>query len=431
MMNLESQKVPKFSLAMLLTLYLAQGLPTGFVTQALPALLRHYGVSLTQISISGLLMMPWAIKFLWAPKVDRYGSKRLGHYRSWILFTQTMTIVCLVLLAFLPIEHLGEISTLWGLFIVLVVMNTLCATQDVATDGLAVNILKNGSVEWGNTFQVIGSRLGFILGGGGVLYAIDVLSWQSTFLLLAFGVTFNSILILLYREPKFAHQTYDQVIKSKDGANTSSKNWLSNFKKIYGHLWASKELKIWLCVVLTYKVADGISGPILKPFMVDAGLSLSEIGIYVTMIGAACAVIGALLAGWLIKFFSLTAMFITFSIFQCFTLIYYIYLAALFQNHIGFNPQHFYIANAIEEFFSAMALVAMLSLIMQHSRSQFAATDFTLQVAIMSIVGGSLYILAGLIAEQWGYALVLILALICAFGALFVRIYWAYMKKIY
>ena len=411
-----------YSLAMLLSLYLAQGLPVGFMTQALPTLLRHYGVSLTQIGVSGLLMLPWAIKFLWAPCVDRYGWHRLGHYRSWIILTQISTVFCLLILAFLPVENLGDLSALWGLFAVLLLMNFLCATQDIATDGLAVNLLKNGAVHWGNTFQVMGSRLGFILGGGAVLYSIDLLSWKITFLALAVGVGLNSVMILFYSEPKFAHGLERPV---------DADNIKKNLKKAYGYLWVNKELRLWLLVVATYKIADGFAGPILKPMMVDAGLSLTQIGLYVTMFGAGCAVIGALSAGWLIKYFSLQRMFIVFSIFQTLTLIYYVVLAELYERNISFDAYHFYIANAIEELFAAMTLVAMLSLIMKHARSEFAGTDFTVQVALMTIVGGGLYTLSGIMADYIGYSLVLYTAIFSAFVGLFVRIYWAYMKKIY
>lgn len=420
-----NRSVTNYSLAMLLSLYLAQGLPVGFMTQALPTLLRHYGVSLTQIGVSGLLMLPWALKFLWSPYVDRYGSSRFGHFRSWILCTQGLTVLCLLVLAFLPIEHLGEISTLWGMFIVLFVMNTLCATQDIATDGLAVHTLKMGAVHWGNTFQVMGSRLGFIFGGGVVLYAIDLLSWQITFLGLAIAVLLNSGLILFYKEPKFIEK------KQKLEVSAPKTTFLYRIKQIYGHLWATVELRIWLLVIVTYKLADGIAGPILKPMMVDMGLSLSQIGIYVTMYGAGCAVIGALLAGWLIKKFSLKHMFILFSVCQTLTFVYYIFLAEQLQDGHMIAPHHVYIANALEELFAAMGLVAMLSLIMQHARQQFAATDFTVQVALMSSIGGSIYLLGGIFADYMGYALVLYLVFFISFLCLLPKIYWAYMKKIY
>jgi hypothetical protein len=45
---------------LLFSLYWAQGLPIGFMTHALPVILRAQGVSLAQIGGFGLLMLPWS-----------------------------------------------------------------------------------------------------------------------------------------------------------------------------------------------------------------------------------------------------------------------------------------------------------------------------------------------------------------------------------
>ena len=73
---------------LLFSLYWAQGLPVGFMTHALPVILRSQGVSLAHIGGFGLLMLPWSIKIFWAVYVDRYAISNLGHYRSWIIPTQ-------------------------------------------------------------------------------------------------------------------------------------------------------------------------------------------------------------------------------------------------------------------------------------------------------------------------------------------------------
>lgn len=181
------------------SLYWAQGLPVGFMTHALPVILRMQGVSLAHIGGFGLLMAPWAIKVLWAPMVDRGGMQGLGHYRAWILITQLCSIAILVLLSYLPIESLNHPTYLLLFFIALLSMNTMGATQDIATDALAVRSLKTAQQHWGNMFQVIGSRLGFIVGGGAILWALDFLSWQSTFMLLAGLVALNTLPILCFK----------------------------------------------------------------------------------------------------------------------------------------------------------------------------------------------------------------------------------------
>ena len=92
---------------LLFSLYWAQGLPVGFMTHALPVILRAEGVSLTHIGGFGLLMLPWSIKVFWAPLVDRYGSTK-GHYRSWIIPAQLLSVIVLIILSFIPIEALNQ-----------------------------------------------------------------------------------------------------------------------------------------------------------------------------------------------------------------------------------------------------------------------------------------------------------------------------------
>ncbi len=125
---------------LLFSLYWAQGLPVGFMTHALPVILRAQGVSLAHIGGFGLLMLPWSIKIFWAAYVDRYALSRLGHYRSWIVPTQLCSVFILVILSFFPIQSLDQPSYLIIFFVLLLLMNLTGATQDIATDGLVLII---------------------------------------------------------------------------------------------------------------------------------------------------------------------------------------------------------------------------------------------------------------------------------------------------
>ena len=146
------------------SLYFAQGLPFGFFTQALPVILREQGVSLKAIGFTAILALPWALKFLWAPFVDRYGSERFGRRRSWILPLQALGVLLLLVLAHFPPEH-----GLGALLVAVALTNLVAATQDVATDGLAVDLLEPAERGYGNGVQVAGYRAGMIVGGGLIL----------------------------------------------------------------------------------------------------------------------------------------------------------------------------------------------------------------------------------------------------------------------
>lgn len=379
---------------LLFSLYWAQGLPVGFMTHALPVILRAQGVSLAHIGGFGLLMLPWSIKIFWAPWVDRHAISRLGHYRSWILPTQFLTVGVLCILSFFPIQALDQPVYLLMFFIALLFINLTGATQDIATDALAVNLLQHDQQHWGNTFQVVGSRLGFIVGGGAVLWCLDWLSWQPTFLLLAALVFINTLPVLLFKEP--LHNSHSINEPSQPNLVTKIKAYLSYFSQ-------NKELRSWLMVLITFKVADGLAGPLLKPLMVDMGLSFTQIGVYITMLGAVAALVGAFIAGWVLKYFSRPNTLISFSILKIMSLGAYVYLAYAYEQKIKINAWLIYTINALEDAFAAMLLVVMLTLVMHYSRKNYAGTDFTLQVSVMATVSGGLYTLSGVIGDALGY----------------------------
>ncbi|MCU0685286.1 MAG: MFS transporter, partial [Polyangiaceae bacterium] len=142
-------------IVLLTSLYFSQGLPFGLFTQALPVLLRTRGASLPVVSLSGLLAAPWALKFLWAPLLDRAGAQGAGRRRV-LLGLQIISALVAGSLAFVRFEG-GE---LWPLFIGVVLANLCAATQDVATDALAVDLLGPDERGLGNGVQVAGFRLG-------------------------------------------------------------------------------------------------------------------------------------------------------------------------------------------------------------------------------------------------------------------------------
>ena len=294
-------------------------------------------------------------------------------------------------------------------------MNLVGATQDIATDGLAVNILKAEQQHWGNTFQVIGSRLGFIVGGGAVLWALDYLSWQLTFLCLAGLVLLNTLAILFFKEPARTRMVQEEKQVSL---------W-QGIQQYVQYFRATTELRRWLWVLVTFKIADGLSGPLLKPLMVDLGLSFSQIGLYVTMLGACAALFGAGIAGFSLKFLSRAVVLMGFSLLKIASLATYVWLAWQYQYAIQVEPWLIYLINAVEDMTSAMLLVVMLTLVMQYSRKTFAATDFTFQVAILATVSGGLYMLSGILGDYLGYAKYLSWIVATSILLLFPIILWA------
>src|SRR5881394_1128591 len=122
-------------LAAFFFLYVTEGIPLGFAATAVATQLRRQGVGPAEIgAFVASFYLPWAFKWAFGPFVDVIRSKRFGHRRGWILFTQIMMVLTLLSLVLVPLG-------LWIFTAILLVHNTFGAIQDVAIDSMAVNTL--------------------------------------------------------------------------------------------------------------------------------------------------------------------------------------------------------------------------------------------------------------------------------------------------
>ncbi len=167
----------KKKLILLASLYISQYLPTTFFIQTVPVLMRQQNRSLGEIGFLGFLIIPSALKFLWSPLVDRYRFLGLGRYRGWIIGCQSLSIATLLVSAFWDVQ-----TNLIGLLVCMFLAFLFSASQDIATDALAVNLLLPRERGIGNAIQASGNFLGAIIGGGVALTLLDKAGFQTTLL---------------------------------------------------------------------------------------------------------------------------------------------------------------------------------------------------------------------------------------------------------
>lgn len=154
---------PRLRLALLCLLYLAQGLPYGFVTVALAAHLAAHGADATAIGgVIAMAILPWSFKWAWGPLVDSGRLAALGRRRPWIMLAQAAMIVTAAGIAWVPA---GDVSLLgW----VVLFHNLFVGLQDVAVDALAVDQLEGGDRERASGLMYGASHVGTFLGGAGL-----------------------------------------------------------------------------------------------------------------------------------------------------------------------------------------------------------------------------------------------------------------------
>ncbi|MGW6032609.1 MFS transporter [Gordonia terrae] len=369
------------TLVLLTVLYFAQGLPYGFFSQAIPVILREEGYSLTQISVYGLLFAPWGLKFLWAPYVDAYGTRR-----RWLLALQLSSAVVALVLACLDLS-----GTLVWLLVGIAVINLLSATQDIATDGLAVSMLEPRQRGLGNGIQVGAYRIGMIAGGGGLLWLFSLAGWRAVFVVMSvllFAVTVG--VWFLARGPG----------ARRGDATPGQPRSVSPALLLTG--WASRLRRPgvigFILVVGAFKFGNSMASALVGPFMSDIGLTLGQIALVEGALSSAGALGGAALGGWLAYTYGRRHALLVGGVTQ--TLSLGLYLVA----SMGVGGFWLVVtASLAEHILGGAATVAVFTLMMDACQKGYEGSDYTLFACAVVGVQGAAGFAAGIVGDLFGF----------------------------
>lgn len=374
------------TLILLASLYCAQGLPSGLIAHALPALLRQHGVDLALIGLLKLLALPWLLKVLWAPWVDRLASRRLGHHRGWILPLQSLVILCVAGLALISPDRLFGDGFSWLLGILLLV-NLAASTQDIATDGLTVRLLPERWRGLGNSLQVGGYKLGMIASGSGLLLVIGALGWNQALALLAALTVLMTVPVLLFNERRVLAPALGL------GPALSPRLLLDTYR---GFL-TQPGMALWLALVLTFKLGDALGSPMIKPMLVDQGWSTTALG-QLTLVTSLAGIAGAFIGGLGYARLGIWRALLLFGAMQALGISA---LGLLVER--GAEPIWVYALCIFEQMADGMSTVALFAGMMRMCRAGSEGADFTLQASTQILLAGLVGALSGALANALGY----------------------------
>ena len=369
----ELSRVHKITL--LTALYAAQGLPYGFFTIALPILLRESGYSLKAISAIGLLSLPWALKFLWAPYLDHLGTRK-----RWLLIFQCASVV-----AALVLTRLHPDRSLTPVLVAAFVFNLIAASQDIVTDGLAVRILASAERGIGNGIQVGAYRLGMILGAGLLLEIFTRTDWSTMFLCMA-GLLALTVL----------------PVPGMVDAPRATGTVPPRFRQLLVG-WARRipmpGMIGFAGLVFCYRFGDAMVSNVLGPFLKDSGLSTSAIALMKGTVGSTTSLAGSFLGGWYAFRVRRRTLLLSTGLAQSATFVLYI-VASL---GIG-GTQLLWTATILEGVIGTTATVALFTLMMDASDPEHAGTDYTLFASFFVIVNMVGTFCSAVIVDAFGYA---------------------------
>ncbi len=386
-------------LPMFFCLYIAQSIPSSFFATALQVMMREAHYSLATIGLLQLVKLPWVLKFLWSPVVDRHCLTGRD-FRRCIIGSECVYALFIIL------AGLFDVSDNLYLIIALVCLSLVAsATQDIATDALAILMHGGRDKSMVNSMQSMGSFGGALVGSGLLLVVLHTFGWQTVTLCLGLFVLLMLIPLIMRREP---------VIAAK---STQERARLTDFASFFTQRGIWRQIGF---LMLYYASMIGILS-MMRPWLVDLGYDMKEIGVMSGIVGTSAAFCASFGAGLLLRRVGIRFTRILFACFILFTTIYFLGLSYLSQ------PSTLLLYLGIILMWSSygMATIVVYTSAMECVRPGREGTDFTIQTVLTHLSSIIIATLSGSVAQHFGYhGLFLTESLIAALSLCYILVFF-------
>ncbi|MEA2600272.1 MAG: transporter, family, beta-lactamase induction signal transducer AmpG [Acidobacteriota bacterium] len=333
----------------------ASGMPLGLIWVAIPDWMRKSGVDIRVVGLFTLAQAPWTFKFLWSPLMDRYVPP-LGRRRGWAAIAQIALFFGALALAGLG----NHPDTPWVVGAIALAMAFAGATQDIAVDAYAVDVLRPDEQAVAAGARNALWRLGYQLAGSISIWLAGLWGWQAVNVMLA--CLYLPMLVVLWKAP----DPQDAAIAPR---TLKEAVWYP----FLGFLSRHRALEI-LAFVLLYKLADNLVQALQRPFLIDKGYSDFDRGFVLFVIGLVVNVVGTFIGGLLTTPLGLGRALWVFGFIQIFANAGY----AILAHQPGPNRPMMWAAFGFETLASSLASGAFLVLLMRMTQKRFSATQYAL-----------------------------------------------------
>jgi MFS transporter, PAT family, beta-lactamase induction signal transducer AmpG len=365
----------------ILILGAASGFPNQLTESALQAWLKDAGATNTTIGIVSYVALPYLLKFLWAPLVDRYPLALLGRRRGWVLVMQFALGAAIALLALQNPALTLEPVTVCAVAIVF-----FSATQDIAIDAWRTDVSLPSERGLAAAATNLGYRSASWLASAFALIVADYFGWRPAFLILAAVMLAFCLATVFAPEPDYRHAPPRSLRESVVAPLTE--------------LLAGRSAAVLIAVVLLFKVGDAFANKLFTPFMMDVGFSKTEIALIVKALFTASALGGSVLGGVLMVRLGLVRSMLIFGVLQAVSNLLYCALAVA-----GKSFPVMVAAVVIEHVAGAMGGIALVALIMALCDARYSAFQYAMLSAIALLPRYSLGYPAGWVADHGGWFL--------------------------
>ena len=384
-------------MASLLFLGFASGLPFYLTSRTLQAWMTTAGVDLTTIGIFSLVALPYSLKFLWAPLLDRYTPPFLGRRRGWLFITQIALMVAISAMALRD-----PVTSLQALAVNAVIIAFLSATQDIGVDAYRTDILEFREMGAGASMWVLGYRIALLITGSLALVLADRMPWPTVYLAMAALMVLGLLATLRAPEP---------VVQAAAPQTLADAVTLP-FKEFFTRAGVLRGLAILLFIVL-YKLSDYLAQNMVTPFILQAGYTQTELGAINGGIGLVATIVGALLGGVVVGKLGINRSLWVFGGLQALSNVMYYILSVSAESRLLLT-----VAVIVENFCTGLVTAGFLAFLMSLCSARFSATQFALLSSFMSASRDIVVTPAGAIAESVGWPMFFIITLLAGIPGL-------------
>lgn len=385
-----------FSGRMLVTTLMgfACGLPLLLTMTVLQAWMKEEGVDLTVIGLMSLVGLPYTIKFLWAPFLDRFTLPFLGRRRGWLLVTQ---IALMLSIGGLGMTNPAE--TPWLVAFMAFWVTFFSASQDTVVDAYRREDLPDKELGLGSSLYVNGYRVGMLLASGGGLILADFIDFSMVYLIMALCMLPAILTTILAPEPP-----------TPAGIPISIQEAVLNPMVEY---FSRHGAFLILAFILLYKVGDTMASAMTIPFYLDIGFSKSEIGAIVKLFGFWATIGGGVLGGVMMLQLGINRSLWLFGVLQAVSTAGFAFLA-----HIGYSLTTLSAVIAFENVSSGMGTAAYVAYMASITNKKFTATQYALLSSLMGIPRVMAAAPTGYLAKNMGWQAFFILCTLIAIPGL-------------
>ncbi len=381
--------------AVVLLLGFASGLPLALTGGTLQAWLTVSGVDIRTIAWFTWIGVPYLLKFLWSPLMDRFVPPWLGRRRGWIVMTQAALVAGMLgMAATSPDDSL----LLLGLFALWVAF--VSASQDIVIDAYRTDILLVAERGVGAAVSVLGYRIAILVSGGLALILADQIGWRPTYVAMAALMLIGVGAALWAPEPAMPPAA---PITLRAAVIEPLRDFFTRAGAVQ-----------LLLLIMLYKFGDALAGTLITAFLIrGVGFTPTDVGVINKGLGLVSLLLGALVGGTLLTRMSLYRALMWFGMLQAISNLSFMFLA-----WSGKSYAWLVFAVSFENLASGMGTAAFVALAMSLCNVAFSATQYALLSALASLGRVLFGPLAGELVSAFGWANFFFLTFIAALPGL-------------